>query len=41
MEDTKLNSYFAKVQKIKDELGKVIIGQEKLVNSLIIAILSK
>lgn len=40
MEANKLEQYFAKVNQIKEELAKVIIWQDKLVNSLIIAILS-
>lgn len=40
MEANKLELYFTKVNQIKEELAKVIVWQEKLVNSLIIAILS-
>lgn len=40
MEDNKFNFYFWKVSKIKEELAKVIVWQEKLINSLIIAALS-
>lgn len=41
MEQEKLNKYFEKVNEIKSELAKVIVWQDRLVDSLIIAILSK